>query len=185
MIRSLFPLALVGVGLGGLLGCAKSLAPDPVADTAASVQQVVVDGVVELLLDATDEYAWVPYSFADAAVVDEGLEHVRFQRYRVALAEGTSVARLPGADLDEPIDLGALEWLSDAAAPVEDEDYAMFEWYAYDHASHTLAPKDERYVFRLSEGAEGYVVLVFDDYYDDAGTPARLSMRWTSVTEAR
>jgi len=189
MTCSLLKLGAVACGLvTGLLGCAHSLEPDATSDSGLSggvTSQVTVDGVVEMVIDATSEEDWVPYSFVEADVVDVGDHHVSFQRYRQRLAPGVAVARVAGADLDEPVDLDALLWLTDADEPVEDADYAMHEWYDYDPSNHTLSPKDERYVYRLGDdGASGYVVLVIDDYYDDAGTPARVSMRWTAL-EAR
>jgi len=163
-----------------LVGCAPSIEPDGDGTGGRPGNtQVTVDGVVDMVVDATSEDDWVPYSFLEAAIVEDD-EHVAFNRYRLRLGEGVSVARIAGGALEDPVDLSGVEWLVDAEDPVDDEDYAMFEWYDYDESVHVLTPKDERYVFRLGEqGEQGYVVLVFDDYYDDAGTPALVSIRWT------
>lgn len=162
-----------------LCACAPDLRPDEeAADTGLASTEYTVDGVVFATLDATSEEAWVPYPWSDGAAVD-----LSFQRYRVALADGVQVARLVGADFDALDAAPADGWLTDAADPVADEDYALHEWYDYDPVQHTLSPADEVVVVRSPDGVDRK--LQFLAYYDDAGTPAVLSFQWAVLGGAR
>ncbi|MEM6955863.1 MAG: HmuY family protein [Myxococcota bacterium] len=50
------------------------------------------------------------------------------------------------------------------------------DWYDYDINTHTLTAKERTYVVVTTEGA--FVGLQILDYYNEAGTPARVSFRW-------
>jgi hypothetical protein len=166
------------------VACAPDIGPDGDGSTdgGPATSSFTVDGVIFATIDATSEDDWVPYSFAEQGVVEPADADLSFQRYRVALGDGVEVARLPGEDLQTVVapDDG---WLVDADDPVDDEHYALFEWYDYNPADHTLSPKDEVIVVRLPSGTD--VAMAFDGYYDDAGTPGYVAFRWTTIGSAR
>ena len=139
----------------------------------------VPDGVI----DATSETEWVSYDLDAAEVVEEadGTWDLGFQRFNIRLHGGVyGEGTVEAAVLDEA-DYDALEaapsdgWLVDEAdADGDGKDELVFdEWYDYDYETHLLSPADRVYVVHSTDGL--YHKIKFLSYYDDAGTPARIS----------
>lgn len=132
-----------------------------------------------VLVDATDEKLWVAYDldagdFSDHAGADWDLA---FRRFQVDLAEGLAAAMIEGVAFADVVEVPADGWRVDE--PDADDDgipeYALGDWYDYDQDTHTLTPAARVYVVESTEGR--YHKVAFDGYYDDAGTPARLTFR--------
>lgn len=157
--------------------------PDGALDTGADLFDET-----ELVIDATDYEAWVHYDFERRGVVEDDLPwELAFQRYVVQLNGGVSgdggveVAVVDTEDWDG-VEVPADGWQTDA--PDDDEDgvpeRAFDDWYLYDSTSHVLTPRPLVYVVRSAEGRLFKLQIL--DYYDEAGTPGFLSLRWAELS---
>lgn len=54
------------------------------------------------------------------------------------------------------------------------------DWYNYNVNKHELSPKDITYVIASSE--ERFYKFRIEKYYDSAGTPAKMQVRWAEIT---
>ncbi|MEN0062696.1 MAG: HmuY family protein [Myxococcota bacterium] len=132
-----------------------------------------------ILVDATDEKAWVTYDLDQdefGGLEDEGWD-LAFRRFQVDLAEGLAAAAIEGVTFEEVVDVPSEGWRVDE--PDADDDgipeYALGDWYDYDFDAHLLSPAARIYVVESTEGR--YFKVGFENYYDEAGTPARLTFR--------
>ena len=57
--------------------------------------------------------------------------------------------------------------------------YVFTEWYDYDVDTHILTAKPIYYVIRNRN--EMYFKFKIDDYYDSAGTPAKVLVQWEQI----
>ena len=172
--------------LAALFGCARSIDPGKSAETGDASAVSAGDAVI----DATSETAWTYLDLETAAVVtpddptDSTAWDLGFQRFLVAINGGVSgsggmeAARLEGVDYNDEVDLPTSGWVTDE--PDADDDgepeRALDDWYDYDAAAHALTPKDLLFLLKSVEG-DAYK-LQFVDYYDDAGTPGYVHVRW-------
>ena len=53
------------------------------------------------------------------------------------------------------------------------------DWYEYNVMTHELTPKEITYVLASSE--QRFYKFRLDDYYDSAGTPAKLAFSWDEI----
>lgn len=148
--------------------------------------------VAQITIDATDYERWVGLdldTFDPNADPDGTTWDLRFRRFEVALDGGASGAggvevaaldEIPFDEVSQPPD-GAL-FVTDQ--PDADGDgipeYALADWYAYDESTHRLDPVPRTYVVRTTEDV--LYRLAFDAYYDENGTPARISLRTGPLT---
>lgn len=147
------------------------------------------DGTWTLVVDATDDATAVFVDLADGAQVAEadGWD-LSFQRFHIGVNGGAGGT---GRGAAQWLDGGALDvmavpedgWRQDQ--PDGDDadgliDRAFGEWYAYDMATHQLAPKAGIWFVRASD-AEAHYALRIDAYYDDVGTAAMIQITWTVV----
>ncbi len=153
-------------------------------DTAAPVDTAEVadpDGPVSVELDATDYTAWVDLDLD----LTGGDYELQFQRYLVALNPETGVEAtwIDGVDFDAVgvDDLPEQGWQVDL--PDQDGDgepeRVFDDWYLYDSSDHSLSPVDRVYLIRSPYGSFKFV---FESYYNQAGTPAKLLLRWQRLT---
>jgi len=133
--------------------------------------------VTRATIDATRESGWVQLALGAGAQVDgaDGWD-LAFQRIQIRVGH-------PLAAVDE-----AFEDVTQAPADgyVEDgataEDYAfsqLGEWWKYDLATHTVAPKVKTFILKVD--AETYFKLAVRDYYDEAGTTGLVTLDWAHV----
>ncbi len=181
-----------------MTGCAPDLRDDYPFDGEVSNGPLVQvtpgeDGSQQALVDATHKSAQVYFD------IDEGRElkadeafatnawDLSFQRYEVTMNGG-------GGNPTGAVQVAVLRdtaWESLTTAPSEgyrqDGSETVFNgveggWYFYDLTKHRLVPRNELlYVVRSSEGR--FFKLKMLSYYDDAGTPARLSFRYQLLQE--
>lgn len=130
-----------------------------------------------LVVDASDDAAWVYVDLDGRAQVDETSADwdVRFQRFHAALNGGASgsgdvaaaVLDTVFADVGEAPREGYEYDAVDGADEDELPDYVLSggadPWYDYDPQTHTLRPKARTYVVRTTAGA--FVKLAYVDYY--------------------
>ncbi|MBL9038295.1 MAG: HmuY family protein [Archangium sp.] len=143
-----------------------------------------------LIVDATNKevHVYVDLDEGREMKLDEALTtnawDLSFKRFEILANGGATnpegqveIAVIEGGDYD-----------GTSAAPsdgfVQDGADSVFTavnggWYYYDLGVHRLITKDLLYVIRSSAGA--YFKLRMGSYYDDAGTPARLSLTYASV----
>ncbi len=175
------------------LGSARCLLPDisdtldpgPVADSGAN--DVGIDGDSgEIVVDATDYDVWVgldldTLSFTGA---DDVAHDLAFKRFEVDLQEGLAAAAVEGVAFEDVTEVPEEGWRTDE--PDADGDgipeYALADWYDYDKETHTLSPADRIYVVETTEAAA--YKLGFVSYYDDAGTPAMITLQVALLEEA-
>jgi hypothetical protein len=175
--------------------CAPELAPAPRADDGGgsdappNVTHVDVDGATKTTVDATDQERWVGLAFGTrAAIWVDAAENRRdwdiaFRRYHVKLnggasgAGGVSLAAIPGARFAAVTEAPASGWITDTAEALAFE--AGEPWYLYDVTTHTLSPRPTVYALRTVDGS--YLKLAFESYYDAAGTPGFVSLRWAPI----
>ncbi len=149
-------------------------------------------GVITTVADATSESAWQHLDLDSGLSTPEGWD-LAFLRFRVRTNGGVSggggvlVAALEGRAFDTLARAPEEGWTADVPDGVADDDTepdnafnnGTSDWYAYDIASHELAPRDVTYVIASTEGR--FFKLRFEAYYDDAGSPAVLRFRWAEI----
>lgn len=188
---------LVLAGLS-LVACGEDLEPKDDGKTPGDSKVVHLDksnGMTTTRIDAAAEDSWV---FLDLDVgggkevsADSAGWDLAFQRFAVITNGGESgdggvaVARLSASEFDAlktaPLD----GWMEDRADGDDRDEYADSPflspeaWYAYDQATHGLAPADYSYVVHTTEGS--FFKIRFTAYYDDAGTAGFPTFQWAAV----
>jgi hypothetical protein len=183
-------LAALGVGLAA---CAPSIEPAVEVDAGATGPVVTVigaDGVATTRIDATDVERWTYLALATGtATTSHGPWDLAFRRFHIKTNGGVSgdrgveVSARPGAlaTLDAPPVDGWTRDRADGDDADAEPDYAFNQgdgWYAYDVATHLLAPRP--WVWALRVDATVWK-LVIDDYYDAAGTSGVFTLRWQQI----
>jgi hypothetical protein len=180
----------------GLAACALVLAGCPDDPTLSHdlgwIKTDAAGNAREEHLDATGEKAWTYLSFEKGVVPapekpEESLDwDVAFQRYNVKTNGGTS-----GKGQGAAADLGPLElqtttaatvskWtaddvIADARTDVKRSMNAVLSgWYSYHFFKHELVSDYRLYAVRAADGR--VALLKIHDYYDDAGTAAKLTV---------
>lgn len=187
------PLAALGL----LIGCAPDLREDRATDSLpqdADTGGLITDGgVMTLTVDATAADVWVYLGLTDGARLtpaDPAVDltwQLALQRYNLAVnggvsgAGGVEVAPVDGRDLDGLTAAPAEGWRTDLADADGDgaPEYALGDWYDYDATTHVLTPADR--IYALCDGSGACFKLSVEGYYDDAGTPAMVSLRFAPL----
>lgn len=173
-----------------LLSCAASIAPQ--GDDTGGASQVAAG---EAVIDATSETDWVYLDLGGGQVVrpadpDDSAEwDLGFRRYKVKINGGISgtadMAVVPFFETPYSTELEAPTegWVTDQADADADGDpeYALDTWFAYDADTHQVTPADVIYVVR--DAASDLAKLQFLAYYDDAGSPGYIHLRWGALAE--
>lgn len=153
------------------------------------------DGVVTTTVDASDSAAWQHLDLDTGLAATEGWD-LGFSRFRVVSNGGVSgdggvlTTALPGQSFEELRRAPATGWMSDESADENEAPEftsAIFnafhrtegEWYSYELGSHTLTPEDITFAVVSTEAR--FYKLRFETYYDDAGSPAILTLRWAEI----
>lgn len=160
---------------------------------APKVFTAAIDGGTAAKIDATHDTDLVAVDLDTSRQVDAAdvTWDLRFRRFRIQSNGGVTgdggveVAPLAGATFDAVTQWPDGGWAVDAADgddPNQDID-SVFEnvesWFAYDLNTHVLSPRPVVYVVHTTE--RRYFKVVIDGYYDQAGTPAVLSVRWAEL----
>lgn len=196
--------ALLVAGLSS--ACGDDLQPqpgpgeeeDPIIhpeDSANLKHQDHGDGSFTSVVNAMEPTLWVGLDLdtgKEASATEDAAWDLAFQRFVVMSRGGVSgtggvqVAVLTDTTFEQLTQAPATGWASDAADgdDVDTTPDTVFNaaggWYAYDLKFHTLTPRPQLYVVRSDQGAYFKVELL--SYYDDAGTPANVKLRWAKVT---
>ena len=149
------------------------------------------DGSALAVIDATNKSGTVYFDLDEGRELktDEALDtnawDLAFQRFTVTMNGGGGN---PSGQVRVAV-LGDMSWDALATAPVggyqQDASQTVFNgvaggWYSYDLGEHRLLPREALlYVVHSSTGR--YFKLQMLSYYDSAGTPARLSLRYQPV----
>lgn len=177
-------------------GCAGDLREDYPFDGQVSTGPLVEvspreDGSRVALVDATNKASQVFFDIdegremkADEAFDTNGWD-LAFQRFRVSMNGGGGN---PTGQVRVAV-LKGVAWELLTVAPAEgyqqDASETVFNgyeggWYTYNLAIHRLVTREDLlYVVRSSEGR--YYKLQMLSYYDEAGTPARMSLRYQAL----
>ncbi|MBJ6761116.1 hypothetical protein JGU66_10110 [Myxococcaceae bacterium JPH2] len=152
------------------------------------------DGTFTTTVDATSKDVWVALDLDTGRQVDATQDakwDLAFQRFHIRARGGVNgkggveVATLSGADFAQLSQAPTAGYATDAADgdDVGTDPDTAFEvgdaWYSYDAVTHKLSPRDRVYVVRSDEGTWFKVRML--TYYDAAGTPAMLQLRWGKV----
>lgn len=153
----------------------------------------VVDGGLLTIVQALSDQEFVAFDFdtgLEAPFVDEKWD-IAFRRQRVRLRGGVNgdggVSAIPLVDagFDEVTrapDAGYLLDLPDGDDANTEPD-TVFEnaetWYAYDPTIHALNPRRLVYVVKSDE--QQFYKVALESFYDKAGTPAVIQMRWAKL----
>ncbi len=160
-------------------GAGEDLDPVGRLDTGVDLREPV-----ELQLDATSESDWIFVDLERQGLVTADLPwDLKLRRFVIALNGGVSgdggveAAPVEGVAFDALTEAPAGGWRTDA--PDADGDgapeYALGDWYAYDSATHVLAPREVIYVIRSVEGLD--LKLQVLAYSDAAGTSGVFTLR--------
>lgn len=148
---------------------------------------------VETNVDAADTEAWQYLDMDTGVSTDDPAEwDLAFRRFFIRLNGGITgnagvlvhVSETEYASLTQAPDSGWTSAVPDGAADDDDEADTPFnngedDWYDYDVTTHTLAAKTRAYAIRSSLGR--YYRFQLEDYYDQAGSPAQISFRWSLI----
>lgn len=173
-----------------LLSCAPSIDPGG-GDTGASSQVAAGDAVI----DASSETEWVYLDLGGAQVVepanpdDSDEWDLALRRYKAKINGGVSgtadMAVVPyfATDYDTALQEPTEGWVTDQADADADGDpeYALDTWFAYDADTHQVTPADVIYVVR--DAAGDLAKLQFLAYYDEAGSPGYVHLRWGALSD--
>ncbi|WP_224361463.1 HmuY family protein [Hyalangium versicolor] len=186
---------------GWMAGCGPDLKPDPGEPPATDNPDTPNnpstdpnlthvdngDGSFTTTVNATRQEAWIGLDLdqrSEANGAEDQKWDLAFQRFHIRLrggAHGTGsveVAILSGVSFDKVTQAPAAGYTTDSAA-----DSTAFEegdgWYIYNPSNHKLTARELIYVVRTDAGAYFKVQLL--DYYDSAGTPAMIKLRWGPV----
>ncbi len=181
-----------------LAGCAGDIRPDdfgqegPPPDALVPAGPVTTgrnaDGTFTTIVDATAAAVWTHLDLETGAEAAAGPWDLRFQRFHISANGGVSgpggveVAPIAGRAFDDVTAAPAAGWITDAPDgddPNLDPDYALEQgdgWYSYDFERHTLTPRPLVWVVRSNGGAT--FKLRLERYYDAAGTPGWITLRW-------
>ena len=185
------------------LGCERlELTPEPEVDAGVLVDggtsrprfvTTAFDGGFLTIAQATDEVNFIAFDLdhaEEAPFVDEKWD-LAFRRQRVRLRGGANgdggVAAVPLVDagfseVTTAPDAGYLVDLPDGPDDNTEPD-TVFEnaetWYSYNPMTHVLTPRPIVYVVKSDEGQ--FFKVSLGAYYDKAGTPAVLELRWAKV----
>ena len=173
-----------------LFACAPSI--DPGGGGGGAVSEVAAG---EAVIDATSETEWVYLDLSEGQLVvpttpetDKSWD-LGFRRYRVKIDGGVSgaadMALVPyfGTDYDTALDAPTEGWITDEADADADGDpeLALDSWFAYDGDSHEVTPAEVIYVVR--DAAGDLAKLEFLSYYDEAGSPGYVRLRWGALSD--
>ncbi len=187
-----------------LLAACGDLEPDPGDPTLSGVVVTDVgDGTYRLDVDASDEAAWVYFDLDTQRAADAAAWDLGFKRFLVKTNGGSSgdagvrVAAV-ATDFDDLDVAPVAGWTEDRPsedAPTDkpddilesDIDHAFNQpnaasengWYDYDPVDHTLSAADV--VFVVESDAGRFYKVRFERYYDDAGSPAILTLRFGEI----
>jgi len=148
--------------------------------------------IVSLVVDASDPTTAVYLDLDTGKQVGqaEGWD-LSFKRFHVQMNGGVSgelavQARTVDEDFESLHDVPEEGFSSDVADGPEDSDRdadnLFNNWYDYDLTDHTLLSKKLSYVVLTSDASA--FKLIIDDYYDAAGSPAILSVRYARLSGA-
>jgi hypothetical protein len=179
-----------------LAACANDLRVDHPFDGQVSTGPLVTTaslggGVTELFVDATNKgsQVYVDLDEGREMKVDEAFStngwDLAFQRYVIQMNGGAGnnlgtvrVAVLKDQDFDALSRAPSNGYQQDTASPVFND--AEGGWYSYDLGAHKLQTRDDLlYVVQASSGK--YFKVKMLSYYDSAGTPASLSLKYASI----
>ena len=148
---------------------------------------------IESTVDAGDTESWQYLDLDTGASTDDPAEwDLAFRRFFVRVNGGltgdagvlTHISSVAYESLTQAPDSGWSSAEPDGDGDEDDEPDNVFnngidDWYDYDVDTHSLTAKSRAYAIRSSIGR--YYRLQFVDYYDDAGSPAQVSFRWTGI----
>ncbi|WP_225408488.1 HmuY family protein [Stigmatella hybrida] len=189
---------------GWVVACGPDLQPEPgeppPEDPPENPQDTHLrhvdngDGTFTTTVDATNQTEWIGLDLdtrRQENANEDAKWDVAFQRFHVRSRGGSSgtggveVAMLAGADLTQVLQAPQAGYAVDAvdgedADTHPDTPFEVGEgWYSYDLGTHKLTPRTQVYVVRSDAGA--FFKLQFTSYYDTAGTPGMLQLRWGPV----
>ncbi len=171
----------------GAVACARSIAPDKSDDTGSHSEISAGEAVI----DATSDSNWAYLDLESATQPDPDTPEdspdwdLGFRRYRIKINGGVSgtggmeIVPLYGADYNDTPEVPDDGWVTDEPDDDDEDDlpeYAFDTWFDYDSTTHEVTPADIVYLVRTVEG--NLFKLQILDYYDDAGTPAYIHLRW-------
>ncbi|WP_224244579.1 HmuY family protein [Hyalangium gracile] len=152
------------------------------------------DGSFTTTVNATSQTEWIGLDLdqrRQASAAEDKQWDLAFQRFHIRLRGGVhgagavEAALLPGASFAQVTQAPSAGYSTDAAdgADENSDPDTAFEvgdgWYSYNPTTHKLAPREQLYVVRTDAGAFFKVQLL--SYYDTAGTPAMIQLRWAPV----
>lgn len=152
------------------------------------------DGSVITQVDAIEDTEWQQFDLDNAVSADdEKAWDIAFSRFKIRTNGGVTgpggvyVAALPEQDFDPLTKAPNEGFAADRADSDEDTDSDpdnVFnsgdeDWYDYNVMRHELSPKDITYVIASTE--RRFFKLRIDQYYDAAGTPAKMKVHWKQI----
>ncbi|MCP3103616.1 HmuY family protein [Myxococcus sp. K15C18031901] len=152
------------------------------------------DGSITTVVDAQSRETWVGFDLdtgTQVAADTDAAWDLAFQRFGIRSRGGVNgtggvkVAVVTGQSFAQITQAPATGYAEDAADGDDEgtDPDTVFQanggWYVYDLATHKLAARDQVYVVRTDSNA--YFKVQMLSYYDDAGTPSVLVLKWAKV----
>lgn len=186
-----------------LAACAEDLAPPDQTPPPGEriTHEAQADGSTISKINAADTEAWIYLDLETQkeVVIDSPASSaawdLAFQRFKVKLNGGDSggqdvaAAKLDGVTFDSVTTAPSDGFVLDAPDGPDDgtiADYAITYGpssetgpWAYNPETHQLSDSGVIWIIRSVEG--GFYKLQFVDYYDDAGSPGHVKLRWAKL----
>ncbi|MCE9669380.1 HmuY family protein [Myxococcus stipitatus] len=152
------------------------------------------DGSITTVVDSTSRDVWIGFDLDTGTQVAADKDEVwdlAFQRFGIRSRGGNNgtggveVAVVTDKTFAQITQAPATGYLVDAADGDDEgtDPDTVFQanggWYAYDITTHKLVAREQVYVVRTDSKA--YFKVQMLSYYDDAGTPSILALRWAKV----
>ncbi len=179
-----------------LFACEPALPEPGPEEVDGGVQRIVTRAEGDALvsaIDATNVRTWVALDLdtGEEVTFDPPVWDLAFNRFHIRARGGASgdgdvqVAILKDTTFDAVTQAPADGFMVDQ--PDGDDENAdldtVFEvpepWYSYDITTHILTPQPWVYVVKSDEAR--FYKVVIESYYDGAGTPARLTLRYAPL----
>jgi hypothetical protein len=131
-----------------LLG--RMLVPEVEPGFAVADAKPIGAGVFQVTIDAQNNKAWIPFSFAEGKPF-VGEPDVLVQRHVFQAPEGAlDLGPVTLAEAKLPANA---DWTSDRAKDGVTQNPALDRWYTYSYWTHLLRPKGHTYAVRRAGGA--------------------------------
>ena len=110
------------------------------------------------------------FSFLNGKVTSDDGSDIVVDGYSLILGQGVEAKKLNVTDIESVSTITDKDWELDAPGTV------TYDWYVYDHSSHSVTPRD--YVYVVHTADDKYAAFEIESIYDDLGEYGVFTIFW-------